>query len=231
MARRKTYKNKAAANVIAVFWFIIAGIFLYGLYLFAGFLDYLIDEIRNKNIFIISSLMTSSIIGLWLFFRSVIQYFERQSALIEEAEERLKLEEIRRIERERKLRTLEGLRDMDPFDFEELVADIFRKRGYKAQVTSRSNDGGKDIILRRNGQVAFVECKRYNAKKKVGRPDMQKFHSALVDANANKGYFVTSNEFASTAQEYAKGKGIQLIDGIKLLEMMEKNSKYVLSKK
>ena len=36
---------------------------------------------------------------------------------------------------------------MDPREFEYFVADVFRSLGYKVQVTSGSNDGGKDIIL------------------------------------------------------------------------------------
>nr|EJQ74345.1 hypothetical protein IGC_04896 [Bacillus cereus HuA4-10] len=55
-------------------------------------------------------------------------------------------EEIR-TERIKQSATRSNLEVMDPREFEYFVADFFRSLGYKAQVISGSNDGGKDIIL------------------------------------------------------------------------------------
>nr|WP_257148037.1 restriction endonuclease [Bacillus thuringiensis] len=55
----------------------------------------------------------------------------------------------------------EYLEKMDPRKFEYLIADLFNSRGYQAQVTPGSNDGGKDIILWKDDEVKFVEVKRY----------------------------------------------------------------------
>ena len=97
----------------------------------------------------------------------------------------------------------EDLKEMHPRKFEFLVADVFQSLGYKATVTPGSNDGGKDIILRR--ETKFVEVKRHN-QGTIGRPDIQKFHSALVDANAVGGYFVTLSNFNKNARQYARIK-------------------------
>jgi len=66
-----------------------------------------------------------------------------------------------------------------------------------------------------------VECKRHNEKNKIGRPEIQKFHSAILDMNAKEGYFVTSSYFTSTAVEYCLDKPIRLIDLPRLLELMD----------
>ena len=50
---------------------------------------------------------------------------------------------------------------MDPREFQYFVADFFCSLGYKVQVTSGSNDGGKDIILYKGNEMKFVEVKRY----------------------------------------------------------------------
>jgi len=111
------------------------------------------------------------------------------------------------------------LEQTDPRKFEFLVAEIFENMGYKAEVTKGSNDGGKDIILRKNGEVRLVEVKRY-CKSTVGRPLIQKLHSAIVDAQAVGGYFVTLSQFNKNAREYAQRNNIELVDGNELIRMM-----------
>ncbi|WP_440604124.1 restriction endonuclease [Bacillus sp. GB_SG_008] len=114
------------------------------------------------------------------------------------------------------------LEEIDPREFEYVVADMFRSFGYAAQVTSGSNDGGKDIILHKGTEMKFVEVKRYT-KSTIGRPMIQKLHSAIMDAEAVGGYFVTLSNFNKNARKYAENKNIELIDGDSLIKMM--NSK------
>ncbi|WP_269800874.1 restriction endonuclease [Bacillus sp. SN10] len=109
---------------------------------------------------------------------------------------------------------------MDPRNFEFLVADVFQNPGYKAKVTPRSNDGGKDIILRKGRETKFVEVKRHT-QGTIGRPAIQKLHSTIVDADAIGGYFVTLSNFNKNARQYAANKNIELIDGDKLINIMK----------
>ncbi|EJS45996.1 MULTISPECIES: restriction endonuclease [Bacillus] len=113
----------------------------------------------------------------------------------------------------------EYLEKMDPRKFEYLIADLFNSRGYQAQVTPGSNDRGKDIILWKDNEVKFVEIKRYT-KKSIGRPYIQKLHSAIIDGEATGGYFVTLSHFNKNAQQYAANKNIELIDGNDLIDML-----------
>lgn len=128
-------------------------------------------------------------------------------------------EEIK-TERIRQTATRKNLEVMDPREFEYFVADFFRTLGYTVQVTSGSNDGGKDIILYKGQEMKFVEVKRYT-KNSIGRPFIQKLHSAIVDANAVGGYFVTLSNFNKNARQYAANKNIELIDGDSLINMMK----------
>ncbi|MDZ4632063.1 restriction endonuclease [Bacillus cereus] len=116
--------------------------------------------------------------------------------------------------------TRSNLEIMDPREFEYFVADVFRSLGYKVQVTSDTNDGGKDIILRKGNEMKFVEVKRYT-KSSIGRPFIQKLHSAIVDADAVGGYFVTLSHFNKNARLYAANKNIELIDGDRLIHMLD----------
>lgn len=128
-------------------------------------------------------------------------------------------------EQERAMRRLEEMRyfkellNMTPTQFEHYVKDLFVARGYKAKVTKPTGDGGKDIIIEEkdNDGIMIAECKRYNKNTKVTRPDIQKFHSAIIDCNANKGFFITTGEFTKEAIKYAEGKPMTLINGEKLI--------------
>ena len=108
-----------------------------------------------------------------------------------------------------------------PTYFEEYVADLFRFYGFDAQVTAASNDGGKDIIMRKDGYTYVVEVKLYATHNKISREKIQKLHSAMIDCGANYAIFVTTSDFASTAVEYAERNGINLINGEILVGMIE----------
>lgn len=107
-----------------------------------------------------------------------------------------------------------------PTDFEKLCALLFQKMGYRTQVTAKSNDGGYDIILRKNQSKAIVECKCYSLGNKIGRPAIQKLVGANNIALADGMVFITTSEFSSYAVAYAKEAGVELIDGRKLLRLL-----------
>lgn len=125
------------------------------------------------------------------------------------------------------------LGDINGFEFEELVAEIFRKQGFKnVLVTPRTNDGGKDITMDEvtySGEVikVLVECKHHRAG--IGRPVVQKLHSAvstLEYSGKKKGYIVSSSTFTASASDYVQlvnsqsnNLALELIDGKKLKEI------------
>lgn len=131
----------------------------------------------------------------------------------------IKKARIRKVKRQK----IDNLRRMEPYHFEEYVRDLLLISGFQsAQCTSRSNDGGKDIIATdKEGKRVFVECKRHDANNRIGRPLIQKFHSALIDGKADYGLFVTTSYFNKNAVKYASDKNIKLIDARILADMIE----------
>lgn len=119
------------------------------------------------------------------------------------------------------------LDSLDGYEFEEVVANIFRKTGYRNVVVQPySNDGGKDIIMEKRASndeliKIVVECKHHQSK--IGRPVVQKLHSAVITLDytgKKKGFIVTSSSFSPNAIKYAQEINeskddieIQLIDG------------------
>lgn len=124
---------------------------------------------------------------------------------------------------------LENLAAVDPYRFEQVVIDLLFAMGYggsraeAAKVTKRSGDEGIDGIINEDRlglDVIYVQAKRW--QNTVGRKEIQSFVGALAGQQANKGVFITTSDFASTATEYAKAvtQKVILIDGLRLADLM-----------
>ena len=61
--------------------------------------------------------------------------------------------------------------NLEPWEFEEFVADVFRRMGFNADVTQKTHDGGKDIVATFEiGGVLYTtyfECKKYSPNRPV----------------------------------------------------------------
>ena len=112
----------------------------------------------------------------------------------------------------------------DPYGFEAFIADVYKKQGYDAHTTPKTNDGGYDVYAERDGYSAIIECKCYAADNKIGRPMIQKLVGANQIENADHMVFITTSSFSKEALEYAAKTGVQTIDGQQLVEMISKNT-------
>lgn len=108
-----------------------------------------------------------------------------------------------------------------PTQFELFCAIIFESLGYDATVTPCVKDNGYDIILKKDGKTGIVECKCYSLTNKVGRPAIQKVVGANQTFGGDFVYFVTTSTFTYAAKEYAEQAGVTLINGEKLMELVE----------
>jgi hypothetical protein len=117
---------------------------------------------------------------------------------------------------------LDDMIHMTPDEFEELVADLFRARGYWAQVVGGMGDHGVDIEVRsHDGVRAIVQCKRYAHDHWVGEREVRDLFGAFThDGRAAKAYLVTTSTFSNAARRWAEGKPIKLMEGERLAEAM-----------
>lgn len=128
---------------------------------------------------------------------------------------------------------IQYLRKIDPFEFENIVAKLYNSLGYKYEVTSKSNDEGKDIILKKNGVITYVECKRFSKGNNVSRPILQKLYGVMVADNVTNGIIVTTSNFTKEAIDFSKKMdcNIQLIGEKELIKMLNDYSdKNILNK-
>jgi restriction system protein len=98
-------------------------------------------------------------------------------------------------------------------EFEMLVGEAFRRKGYVvAETGGRGADGGVDLVLRRNSDVALVQCKHWKTWR-VGLPVVREFLGAMTAKQASKGWVITSGRFTAEAIAFAGQHGIELVDG------------------
>jgi restriction system protein len=107
------------------------------------------------------------------------------------------------------------LMDISWRDFEHLVGETFRQRGFAVAETPSGPDGGIDLELRRDGELHLVQCKRWRARQ-VGVEIVRELYGVMSARGAVGGYVVSSGIFSSEAKRFAQGRNIELWDGAKL---------------
>ncbi|WP_052091881.1 restriction endonuclease [Paenibacillus sp. FSL H7-0357] len=116
-----------------------------------------------------------------------------------------------------------NLLEMDPFDFEHLVCNLFSKIGLESKLTRSSRDGGVDVIAFDPrpvfGGKYVIQAKRY--KNTVEVAAVRDLYGTMMNENASKGILVTTSTYGPDARSFAKDKPIELIDGRVLLHMLE----------
>jgi restriction system protein len=115
---------------------------------------------------------------------------------------------------------LDSLGELSWRKFESLVSEAFRCKGFLVlDNIDDGPDGGVDIRLRKNGQVVFVQCKHWKARR-VSVKVVRELFGVMAARNVKQGIVVTYGDFTSEAREFAKANSIALVDGPKLTQMI-----------
>ncbi len=116
---------------------------------------------------------------------------------------------------------IQQVRSIDWFQFEKLIALVYRKLGYDVTRRGGANpDGGIDLIIRKDGQCAAVQCKQWKAWR-VGVKPVREFLGALTDAGIQQGKFITLCGYTNQAMQFAKRHDIEIVTEAELTQMLE----------
>jgi len=93
----------------------------------------------------------------------------------------------------------ERLYELNPRRFEELVAELYQRRGFEATLTPASGDEGVDVYVMRHDDLGrtlwVVQAKRYAAHHKVGAGVVRELLGTVHAQNASAGILVTTSFF------------------------------------
>ena len=130
---------------------------------------------------------------------------------------------------------LESIMNASPTFFEKLVIDLVVRMGYggsrldAGKAIGKSGDEGIDGIINEDKlglDVIYLQAKRWEISRSIGRPEIQKFAGALQGQRARKGIFITTSSFTDQALNYVSkiDSKIILIDGDRLSNLMFEHS-------
>jgi restriction system protein len=143
-----------------------------------------------------------------------------EAAEIAQAEDEPNAERIETYTRDFVIEALH--KQLDPYQFEEFIAELLRAMGYRATATQASGDGGVDVIAYRDPlglepPIIKVQCKRTLGT--IGGPDIQKLAGALAHGGSEVGLFVTLGSFSNDAIHIERTRqDLRLLNGNGLVE-------------
>jgi len=116
------------------------------------------------------------------------------------------------------------LQQMDPYEFEYFVADLWERMGWETTVSSESADKGIDVTARKSTpyeQLVLIQAKRYGPNTTVGSPEIQQYASLKhQQSGVDKVLMVTTNAYTQQARELADQLNVKCIDGNDLVELI-----------
>ena len=129
------------------------------------------------------------------------------------------------------LELLDKVREASPAFFEDLIVKLLISMGYggaaedAGRSIGRSGDDGVDGVIDQDPlgvDQIYIQAKRYADGNTVGAGAIRDFYGALSLTTAQKGIFVATSGFSSSAKSTATGLGtrIVLIDGPYLSRLM-----------
>lgn len=117
-----------------------------------------------------------------------------------------------------------GLTNMTWKEFEQLVGEAFRLRGYSVIENGGGGaDGGIDLILKKGGEKFIVQCKQWRALK-VGVTVVRELYGLMAAGGATGGFVVTCGRFTEEARAFSSGRNVTLVDGSELEKLIREAS-------
>ena len=110
-------------------------------------------------------------------------------------------------------------------EFEALLREAFERDGFRVFERQQGGATGPaagmaDIVLDKKGKRWFVSAKYWRENTVPGHA-VQELYSAMVAAGAAGGFIITRGNFGAAAKVLAKEREIELIDGGRLLAMLD----------
>jgi restriction system protein len=126
----------------------------------------------------------------------------------------------------RKRKLLDDQQDIDSIkalgwkEFEELVAEAYRRKGFRVIENGFGPDGGVDVKLIKDNQTTLVQCKQWRSKN-VGVAVIREMYGVMTAEHASQVVIICCGGFTRDAASFAEDKPIELIGGAELLSIVK----------
>lgn len=110
----------------------------------------------------------------------------------------------------------DALLNIDPYDFENLIAKIWEKNVWQTTVTPSSQDGGIDVIAEQNSPVNLtvaIQAKAYNQDNKIGSREVRQYRTLYEqEDDVSAVAIATTGKVTKQAESLANDLNIRLLD-------------------
>lgn len=101
---------------------------------------------------------------------------------------------------------------MTPREYEQLVAQHFKVKGYDVEMTPYSNDYGIDVIATKGNERLAIQAKMFgNTARKINRQMVMELHGAKDFVNCTRAVIATDGVLTADAQDVAKALGMEIL--------------------
>ena len=111
---------------------------------------------------------------------------------------------------------------LSPREFVELVARLFTKMGFAIAAPSEAIRDHVDFVAHASAEIVrgryFVQCKHQTQP--IADAAVRQLHALVGAEGAVKGILVTNAAFTTDSREFASGRALELIDGVRLRELL-----------
>lgn len=130
---------------------------------------------------------------------------------------------VKQAELEQRRRQEYYWRSLSGRDFETEMARLYKLAGYTVETTPVSGDQGADLLLRKDGELIVVQCKRQD--KPVGPHIVRDLYGTMHHFQASRASLDATGGFTKAVRQYVRGKPIELHDLDYILSMQERLSR------
>lgn len=110
-----------------------------------------------------------------------------------------------------------ALEDMSWQEFEQLVGEYFRRKGFSVQETGGGGaDGGVDLVATLGKDRYLVQCKRWKARN-VDVATVRELYGVMAAQGAAGAFVVSSVNFTDDARKFSEGREIDIISGDEII--------------
>src|ERR1700722_8184904 len=108
-------------------------------------------------------------------------------------------------------------------EIEQLVAEAYRRQGYQVDALGAAGDPDAGMVLSKATQRVLLQCKYWKTRKLAEMP-VRELYGMMAAQNAHAGILITSGSSTLEASRSAGYGRIQLIDGPRLLAMLQQGA-------
>jgi restriction system protein len=113
------------------------------------------------------------------------------------------------------------LNSMSGQEFEQYVAEVFRKTGNKVELVGGPGDQGVDLLVKVGRKRVAVQCKLHG--KPVGRAAVSEVYTGAKHHGASQAWLVAPGGFTPAAKNLSKSTKVQLFDLAAVRGLLQKD--------